>query len=423
MPLRYNSTPIPASTQKAVNQIINQHKKPVFLHSLYYLARDTLLAWICYVVFARMDNHIPEWIRYTLYSLSMGTVLTGHWVLGHECGHGSFGVTKFQNDLVGYIVHSALLVPYFSWQYSHNKHHKYTNHLIHGETHVPDTKKGAKMVLNVKRWLDTTFDTEDAFAFVSVAFHLLLGWPLYLWYNFTGGRVDHGMETKLDRRGKMDHFRPSSQTMPDRLATKIALSTVGCLVTCVGLVWSGMIYQYIGPYVVVNAWLVLLTWLQHADPAVPHYGVGTDMVVSDDAIQTHYTHMVGALCTIDRPYPWLVDELHHHIGTTHVAHHLNYGVPHYEAVECTRKLKAVLGDRYLYDPTPIWRAALNVGRDCVYVDSVEGVQRYRSGAGHVAPDVAQEVADFSEKIHDRIRHRNGVNNSNSSPENNSLPTM
>jgi len=375
MPLKYNSTPIPTSTQKAVNDIINQHKKPVFLHSMYYLVRDTLFAYMCYVVFARMDNSIPEWIRYPVYSIAMGTVLTGHWVLGHECGHGSFSVSKLQNDLVGYIVHSALLVPYFSWQYSHNKHHKYTNHLIHGESHVPDTKKGAGAALAVKHWLGTTFGTDEAFAIVSVAGHLLVGWPLYLWYNFTGGRVAPDMETKLDRRGKMDHFRPSSQTMPRRLATKVMLSTAGCIATCVGLTWYKAWYQYIGPYVVINAWLVLYTWLQHTDPAVPHYGLGTDG--EDTPEQTHYHHMVGALCTIDRPYPWLVDELHHHVGTTHVAHHLNYGVPHYEAVECTRKLKAVLGDRYLYDPTPVWRAALNVGRDCVYVDSVEGVQLYK----------------------------------------------
>ena len=40
--------------------------------------------------------------------------------------------------MVGWVVHSALLVPFWSWQYSHGKHHKYTNHLVLGETHVPN---------------------------------------------------------------------------------------------------------------------------------------------------------------------------------------------------------------------------------------------------------------------------------------------
>jgi omega-6 fatty acid desaturase (delta-12 desaturase) len=43
------------------------------------------------------------------------------------------------NDLVGLPLHSFLLVPYYAWKYTHAKHHKYTNHLIHGETHVPST--------------------------------------------------------------------------------------------------------------------------------------------------------------------------------------------------------------------------------------------------------------------------------------------
>ena len=40
-------------------------------------------------------------------------------------------------DTVGYILHSALLVPYFSWQRSHAVHHSRTNHIDEGETHVP----------------------------------------------------------------------------------------------------------------------------------------------------------------------------------------------------------------------------------------------------------------------------------------------
>ena len=38
---------------------------------------------------------------------------------------------------MGYLLHSALLVPYFSWQRSHAVHHSRTNHVDEGETHVP----------------------------------------------------------------------------------------------------------------------------------------------------------------------------------------------------------------------------------------------------------------------------------------------
>ena len=62
---------------------------------------------------------------------------------------------------------------------------------------------------------------------------------------------------------------------------------------------------YWGAYVVVNIWLVLYTYLQHTSADVPHYG--------DDS----FTWLQGVLSTIDRPYPYLIDEMHHYIGSTH----------------------------------------------------------------------------------------------------------
>merc|ERR1719253_2231196 len=76
----------------------------------------------------------PVW---ALYAYVTGTVATGCWVVAHECGHGAFSDNKTIQDLVGYVLHTALLVPYFSWQHSHAVHHSRTNHITEGETHVP----------------------------------------------------------------------------------------------------------------------------------------------------------------------------------------------------------------------------------------------------------------------------------------------
>ena len=70
---------------------------------------------------------LPFW---TLYSAVTGTVAMGLWVLAHECGHGAFSSNRNLRDAVGYILHSVLLVPYFSWQRSHAVHHQYTNHMV-----------------------------------------------------------------------------------------------------------------------------------------------------------------------------------------------------------------------------------------------------------------------------------------------------
>ena len=44
-----------------------------------------------------------------------GAVCTGVWVIAHECGHGGFSKWQVVNDAVGLVLHSCLLVPYFSW--------------------------------------------------------------------------------------------------------------------------------------------------------------------------------------------------------------------------------------------------------------------------------------------------------------------
>lgn len=108
--------------------------------------------------------------------MSAGQPATGCWCVAHECGHGAFGATYLQNDIPGFIVHSMLLVPYYSWKMSHAKHHANTNALVTGETHVPELKKEAKPLLDIKHAFDDTF--EDAFVLVKTVLMLLLGWPL-----------------------------------------------------------------------------------------------------------------------------------------------------------------------------------------------------------------------------------------------------
>jgi len=121
------------------------------------------------------------------------------------------------------------------------------------------------------------------------------------------------------------------------------------------------------PYLWTNFWLVLYTWLQHTDVTVPHYG------------DEDWTWVKGALCTIDRPYG-IFDWMHHHIGSTHVCHHVFSMMPCYHAVEATKHLKAYLEPRglYNYDPTPWPVAAWKVAKTCHYVEGVSGTQYYKT---------------------------------------------
>jgi omega-6 fatty acid desaturase (delta-12 desaturase) len=314
-----------------------------------------------------------DWAGWFIYSFAQGSALTGWWVLAHECGHGGFSASKLLNDTVGWVLHSFLLVPYFSWQYSHSKHHSNTNHLIKGETHVPDTREELEKVGFA--WMHDTFG-EDFFAVFQLIGHLVVGWPAYLLFNVTGGRQLKGasLQKPVPFPDIVDHFRPWSALFPKHWAFKIVLADIGIGLTLWVLAmaskkfgFAAVAVHYIAPYLWVNFWLVLYTWLHHTDPAVPQYG--------DDT----FTWLKGALCTIDRPYG-VFDWMHHDIGSTHVCHHVFSTLPCYNAVEATKHLKAFLEPRglYNYDATFWPLAAWRVAKTCHYVENVTGTQYYKS---------------------------------------------
>tara|TARA_B110000008_G_scaffold129541_1_gene131868 strand:+ start:291 stop:1379 length:1089 start_codon:yes stop_codon:yes gene_type:complete len=352
----------PNDLQKKINRVITKYSSPpCFKTSMNYLLTDCLCVFFVIVGTILLQEYMNPYILFLVYSATMGTICTGLWVLAHECGHGAFGRTRLQNDVVGYVLHSFLLVPYFSWRDSHHKHHKYCNHLTLGEVFVPSLKE--ELTLNVKLH---HFLGDDVFSIYMVFTYLLFSWPVYLFTNVKGGRTQSDLKTKINPNKWKDHFHSGSQVM--KKSWKIELSTIGCLTTIYlltsSLGWASL-FWYVGPYLVMNMWIIIYTWLHHTHPNIPHYGTDS------------FTFLKGALSTVDRPYPKIIDELHHHIGSTHVMHHLNYSIPHYRGEKCTEELRDVLGKYYNYDSTPIVKALFETARKCHYIHDITGIQTYK----------------------------------------------
>jgi len=341
--------------------------------SMKYLSVSVIGTTLCTLFGARMLSvfnpsrlmNLPFW---TAYSAVTGTVAMGLWVLAHECGHGAFSKNKKIQDTVGYMLHSLFLVPYHSWQRSHAVHHQYTNHMELGETHVPEKcgKDDDGPSLGHRTIFMNTFGKKTGvrlWGALQSTLHLLIGWPAYLMIGATGS----------PERGLTNHFLPNPLTTPKQprrelfpgkwkqkvLKSDIGVATVGA--AAAALTWTKgmplMMAIYGGPLIVVNAWLIIYTWLQHTDVDVPHFS-------HDD-----HSYVKGALHTIDRPYdkldPWgFIDFLHHKIGTTHVAHHFDSTIPHYKAEVATEAIKKAYPDMHLYDPTPIPQALWRVAKGC-----------------------------------------------------------
>ena len=62
--------------------------------------------------------HAARAALYVAYTIVTGFFGTGLWVIAHECGHQGFSASRNINFTVGWVLHSALLVPFHSWRIS-----------------------------------------------------------------------------------------------------------------------------------------------------------------------------------------------------------------------------------------------------------------------------------------------------------------
>merc|ERR1711865_202306 len=156
----------------------------------------------------------------------MGATAGSLWVLAHECGHGGFCPSKTVNDIVGFILHSFLLTPYFAWQTTHATHHARTNHMSEGETWVPS--KGNHTKGKTQFWrghLGTSIRLFLIYTF---------GWYAYLTINVTGSFKNRGVS----------HWNPASPLFKPKERMKIIASNIGVLAMFSFLCYLGSIYGF-----------------------------------------------------------------------------------------------------------------------------------------------------------------------------------
>ncbi|KAL5347031.1 Oleate hydroxylase fah12 [Pseudogymnoascus australis] len=353
--------------------------------SLYYVARDlTCLATTFYlfhnfVTPANVPSTAARAALWAVYTIIQGLFGTGLWVLAHECGHQAFSPSKIVNDTVGWVCHSALLVPYFSWKISHGKHHKATGNMEKDMVFVPKSREVyAGRIAKFVHELDELTEETPIATLLHLVGQQLAGWWLYLLANVTG-HDNH--ENQKEGRGKgkkngyttgVNHFNPASPLYEAKDAKLILLSDIGVGLTIAALVWvsrtfgaANMFVWYFIPYLWVNHWLVAITYLQHTDPSLPHYQPGS------------WNYVRGAAATIDRDFGFIGRHIFHGIIETHVLHHYVCTIPFYNADLASEAIKPVMGRHYRADTEggslgflkSIWKSA----RWCQWVEPNESV--------------------------------------------------
>ncbi|KAI9269643.1 delta-12 fatty acid desaturase [Helicostylum pulchrum] len=295
------------------------------LRSFYYDFHDLA----CILILGTLSGYINKApniyaraILRCIYWISQSTIWFGIWTLGHECGHRVFNPIKSINNTVGFVLHSAILTPY-SWRFIHAKHHKNTGHMVREQSHIPTLRSETKLPPR-NQDLDpdgdhSIFDESSLATFCVLAYTLVIGFPV-----------------------------PRCGAYKETQYWDVILSTVGVSTTLIIVIYCGYKFgwttaakHYIIPYSGYYDWLVLVAYLHHTDPKIPHYCDGV------------FNFQRGAALTIDRSYGFLINYSHHHIS------------------------HSLLGRHYLCFDTPIAATLWNNWRACRFVEDEGDVVFYK----------------------------------------------
>jgi len=363
----------PKFTLATLREAIPKH---CFVHSLFWSFYYLITDCICVAAIGYLASYIDygnikllndyAFIRGALwifYFWLQGCVLTGLWVLAHECGHGGFSAYKIVNNVVGTIFHSMLLVPYHPWRITHARHHKNTGSCEHDEVFAPVGRSDLG---------DEPVRTGVLANLWGLFITFTVGWlPGYLVFNATGPAKYRGKNASHFSADSV-FIRKEERALvyQSNMAFFIVTALIGLAVAnptnCKYLGLINVIKFYWIPLGVTNYHLVLITMLQHTDVYMPHFrGVEWDW-------------FRGALCTIDRSYGKFQDKCFHHITDTHVVHHLFSDMPFYNASEATACVKKVMGDYYMRDETHYLVALYRSYSTCLFVEDDQNIVFFKN---------------------------------------------
>ncbi|KAL4918339.1 oleate delta-12 desaturase [Aspergillus aurantiobrunneus] len=359
----------PPTLEELKNAIPNECFQSSLVTSMGYLVRDVFYA-LGLVYAALQIKAIPSTLAQVLlwafYGFLQGLTGTGLWIVGHECGHGSFSSYPWINDFIGWSLHSMLLTPYFSWKITHARHHRYTSHIDKDVAFSPNTdtaNNGKSRIHDLGHLTDDTLTV----SLVKFLAHQGFAWPLYLLLNVSAGSRSGPRNLPVRNSSHLNPFNNlwiHSQRF-DILLSNFGLSLMVILLYSIGTRIGAreIVLLYFIPYLWVNNWIVAITYLQHTHPLMPHYG------------DAQWTYMRGALATADRTVGFVGRHFFHDLVDFHAIHHIFPKIPLYKCEEATSVVRPLLGDYYHeYKHENFFGALWKTFRQCVYVSerSVQG---------------------------------------------------
>jgi hypothetical protein len=235
------------------NELYAALPKRVFKKStikgLSYVVRDVALAVVLYKLSWRMDwivacvskplnasgiqTRVIKWILWTFYFNAQGIVLTSWWCLAHEASHGTLSSISLVNDVVGFLLHTFLLAPYFAWKASHHTHHVSTASVERDENYVPPSRSQFNLqpdeIANAADY-NEIFEETPIYNTLHMIAMQLLGLPFYFLFNLKGS-PRHPPGT--------NHFHPHSSLFKPHERVGVIISDIGiAIMVCMLYNWT-----------------------------------------------------------------------------------------------------------------------------------------------------------------------------------------
>ncbi|KAJ7681021.1 fatty acid desaturase-domain-containing protein [Mycena polygramma] len=369
--------------------------------ALWYLLRDIIVAGTFFVLGLQIETtlklkliesgaeklhvDIAIWACWLTYWWFQGLAFTGIWVIGHECGHGAFSASRRLCDLVGFITHSALLTPYFSWKFVHHRHHSNHASVENDEVYVPHTRTELKLPADVEgSALEEHFGDTPLYTIFALLRQQLLAFPAYLLFNVSG-------QKRYPRFS--NHFNPNAVMFSKGqgkavIMSNLGLAGMGYLIyyMCQKFGAMNVLKLYGVPWLLVTHWFIMITYLHHTDPVLPHYRKGV------------WNFQRGAAATIDRDFlGWQGRFFLHDVAHYHVVHHFFPMMPWYSGEEATRHLRKVIGPHYHHSNSYVFQVLWYNYNFCQFVEDEGDILFYRNREGKSAWDIPSLRAEL---VHD-----------------------
>lgn len=377
-----------AAPDYTINDILRAIPKECFNSSLwksfYFVLRDIffmlLFGTVAQKWIPQIQSSTLRFLSWTLYVNLMALPMTGLWILAHECGHQAFSKYDYINDFVGWVLHSYCLNPYFSWKFSHRKHHKNNGHLRKDMAYVPPTLDEWKERRGVVTLSELAEDSPLS-SIYTLLIQQTVGFQAYLLMDATG-QPHPELQDKWYKQFFASHFNPVAPIFDKSNFWFIVMSDIGILlqlsllyVWAQNFGWFHLFVHWVVPYLLVNHWVVFITYLQHTDMTVPRY------------TQSQWTFARGAGATIDREFGFVGWFFFHDLIETHVLHHYCGRIPFYNARRATEAIKPVMGKHYRYSNANMFKMLWKALRWCEFVQGDNGVMMFRNHNGYGVPPV------------------------------------